>query len=149
MGYTVEFDPKTMSRALGKELPISPKKSEEVCRAIRGMHVDDARQFLEGVVELKTAVPFRRHKKYIGHKKGVGPAAYPVKVAKEILRLLDGAQSNAEAGGLDSEEMKIHTISASRGQPDKFYRPRAQGRSSPWFHEKTNVEVVLEVIEEE
>lgn len=149
MGYTTEFDPKTMSRALGKELPISPKKSEEVCRALRGMHIDDARQFLEDVMEKKRAVPFRRHKKYIGHKKGVGPAAYPVKVAAEILKLLDSAQSNAEAGGLDSEDMRIHTISASRGQPDKYYRPRAHGRSSAWFHENTNVEIVLEVIEEE
>lgn len=149
MGYTTEFDGKKMSRAFGKELPISPKKSEEVCKAIRGMHIDDAKRFLEEVIARKKAVPFKRHKKFIGHKKGIGPGAYPIKVAREFLRLLESAQSNADDSGLDSENMRIHTISASRGQPDKYYKPRARGRSSAWFHERTNVEVVLEVIEEE
>jgi large subunit ribosomal protein L22 len=149
MGYTTEFDPKTMSRAYGKELPISPKKSEEVCRAIRGMHIEDALEYLEDVQELKRAIPFRRRNRYIGHKKSMGPAAYPVKVAGAILKILESAQGNAEATGLDPENLRIHTIAASKGQPDKFYKPRAQGRSTPWFHEKTNVEVVLEVIEEE
>ncbi len=149
MGYTTEFDPKTMSRALGKELPISPKKSAELCRALKGMHVEDAIVYLENVMEKTQAVPFRRRNRFIGHKRGMGPAGYPVKAAYEILRVLESAQSNAEAGGLDPESMRIHTISASKGQPDKYYKPRAQGRSTAWFHEKTNVEIVLEVIEEE
>ena len=149
MGYTTEFDAEKMSRALGKELPISPKKSEEVCKALKGMHIDDARRYLEDVLEKKRAIPFKRHKRFIGHKKGIGPGGYPFKVIHEIMKILDSAQSNAEAAGLDSENMKIHTISASRGQPDKFFRPRARGRTSPWVHETTNVEVVLEVVEEE
>lgn len=149
MGYTTEFDPKTMSRALGKELPISPKKSAEVCRALKGMHIEDAIVYLENVMEKKQAVPFRKRNRYIGHKKGMGPAAYPVRPAFEILRVLESAQSNAEATGLDPESLRIHIISATKGQTDKYYKPRAQGRSSAWFHETTNVEIVLEVIEEE
>ncbi|MCK4444007.1 MAG: 50S ribosomal protein L22 [Thermoplasmata archaeon] len=149
MGYTTEFDPKTMSRATGKELPISPKKSAEVCRALKGMHIEDAIAYLEKVMEKKQAVPFRRRNRYIGHKKGMGPAAYPVRPAFEIQRVLESAQSNAEATGLDPESLIIHTIAATKGQTDKYYRPRAQGRSTAWFHETTNVEIVLEVIEEE
>jgi large subunit ribosomal protein L22 len=149
MGYTTEFDPKTMSRATGKELPISPKKSAEVCRALKGMHIEDAIVYLEKVMELKQAVPFRRRNRYIGHKKGMGPAAYPVRPAFEILRVLESAQGNAEATGLDPESLRIHTIAATKGQTDKYYKPRAQGRSTAWFHETTNVEIVLEVIEEE
>lgn len=149
MGYTTEFDSKTMSRALGKELPISPRKSAELCRALKGRHIEDAIEYLENVMKKKQAVPFKRRNKFIGHKKGTGPGAYPVRPAFEILRILESAQSNAEATGLDPENMRIHTISASKGQTDKYYKPRAQGRSSAWFHETTNIEIVLEEIEEE
>src|SRR3989304_163096 len=31
------FDPKKFARAFGRELPLSPKKTVELCRAIRGM----------------------------------------------------------------------------------------------------------------
>ena len=44
-GYTAQCDPDVTSKAIGKEMPISPKHSKEICSMLRGMDVNDA---LEG-----------------------------------------------------------------------------------------------------
>ncbi len=144
MGYTMQTDPETTAKALGKEMHISPKKSVEVCNMLRGKDVEAALNILEDVIEKKRAVPYRRHKKQVAHNKGVGPGGYPVKVAKKIKHIIEEAQSNAEDKGLDGDEMRILSISAHRGQVIKGYRSRAFGRSSPFNRNTTNVEVILE-----
>ncbi len=144
MGYTMETDPETTSRAYGRELHISPKKSVEVCNMLRGRDVDAALNILEEIIEKKRAVPYRRHNKRVAHNKGVGPGGYPVNVAKEIKRLIEEAQNNAEDKGLDSEDMRILSLCAHRGQVVRGYRPRAFGRSSPSDRKTTNLEVILE-----
>jgi len=40
MGYTAKPEEEDIAKAIGKELLVSPKKSVEVCRAIRGMNVE-------------------------------------------------------------------------------------------------------------
>ena len=46
-GYTATANPDTSAKALGKELPISPKLAREVCGMVRGMKVDKAIKALE------------------------------------------------------------------------------------------------------
>ena len=41
--YQDEYKGKT-AKAAGKALKISPKHSVEICRTIRGMHLDDAKE---------------------------------------------------------------------------------------------------------
>lgn len=147
-GYTVQTDQETTARAIGKELSVSPKNSMEICREIRGMDVLKAREYLEEVISLKKAVPFRRHCKSVAHKKGIRPCRYPQKAAKAILKVIENAQENAEYKGLDSENMKLMAISAHRGRVTKGFRPRAMGRSTPFNEQTTNIEVILEVLEE-
>lgn len=143
MGYTMDPDPETTAKAYGKNLQISPKKSVEVCRFVRGKDVDVAIDMLEEVIEGKRAVPYRKHKKQIAHQKGVGPGGYPKKVATKIRDLLEEAKSNAESKGLDADDMEILTISAHQGEVIKGYRPRAFGRSSPSDRKTSNIEVIL------
>lgn len=143
MGYTVKADPETTAHAIGKELPISPKKSVEVCRAIKGMHVEKAKEYLEDVIRKKKVVPYRRYKKTVAHKKGIGPGGYPVRVANEVLKVIEAAQANADYKGLDSENMRIMAVSAHRGRTTEGTRPRARGRSTPWNKETVNIELTL------
>ncbi|MBX8631912.1 MAG: 50S ribosomal protein L22 [Thermoplasmata archaeon] len=145
-GYTQETDPDTTSRALVKDIDISPKHARELCRSLRGRSVDSALQYLDEVIELKRAVPFRRYNKQVTHKRGTGPGRYPVKAAKFVKKAIEEAQHNAEYKGLDSDSMRIHTISSHRGQPFDFFRPRAFGRSGQWKRERVNIEVILEEI---
>ncbi|OGS62153.1 MAG: 50S ribosomal protein L22 [Euryarchaeota archaeon RBG_19FT_COMBO_69_17] len=147
LGYTVDFKLETMARAYGRELPIAWKKSVELASAIRGKTVEKARTYLEGVVALKEAVPFRRYKRWVAHKAGHGPARYPVKAAREFLRVLENAVANAEFTGKDDPDaMVVRVVNAHKGSITKGFRPRAYGRSSPWNQDTVNLEVVLEEV---
>ena len=75
-GYTATADPDTTAKALGREMPISPKFAREVAGMIRGMKVETARQALEDVIDKKRAVPLKRYNKRVSHKPGVGPGRY-------------------------------------------------------------------------
>lgn len=150
MGYSIKADPEVTAKAVGRELDISPKASVEVCREIRGMKVEDAVQRLEEIISLKRPVSYRRYNGQVGHRKGrkFGAGRYPKKTAKAILDVIRHAQHNAEYKGLDSDNMRIVHISSGKGMMVEGYLPRAHGRSSPFNHETTNIEVVLEVVEE-
>ena len=72
------------------------------------MKVAEARKFLEDVVALKQAVPFKRHHDGTGHRKGpMAAGRYPVNASKEILKILKNAESNAEYKGLEPANMYI------------------------------------------
>lgn len=148
MGYTMNVDPEISAKALGRDLPISPKKSVEVCNMIRGMDVDAAINVLEEVIEEKRAVPYRRHNKQVAHQKGVGPGGYPKKVARYIKDLLEEAKNNAENKALDADNMRIVCIAAHKGEEIQRQRPRAFGRSTPFNRKTSNIEVILQEKEE-
>jgi large subunit ribosomal protein L22 len=146
-GYTTVADPDTTAKAIGRDMPISPKMSREICLMIRGMKVENAIRALEEVIDLKKAVPLKRYNKRVSHKKGTGPGRYPQKAAKAILGVLESAVSNAEYKGLDSESMIISTVSASRGRTIPGHMPRAHGRATQWDQQTVNVEVIIEEAE--
>ncbi|MBO4569248.1 MAG: 50S ribosomal protein L22 [Candidatus Methanomethylophilaceae archaeon] len=146
-GYTAAADPDTTAKALGKEMPISPKFAREVVGMIRGMKVDVARQALEDVMAKKRPVPLKRYNKRVSHKAGVGPGRYPVKAATYILGVLNSAASNAEFKGLDVSNMAISTISVSRGRTIPGHMPRAHGRATPWNQETVNLEIIIQEVE--
>lgn len=45
------------ARAAGRSLQISPKHAVEICREIRGMYLDDAKEYLEEVIQKKKSSP--------------------------------------------------------------------------------------------
>jgi large subunit ribosomal protein L22 len=144
LNYSIEPDPEKTSKAIGKELHISRKHAHEISSAIKGMKVNDAREFLEEVVELKRAVPFRRYKRNIPHRKGMCTGRYPQKAAKEFLRVLENVESNATYKGLDPETMRLKHIVTKTGHTFRGAFPRAQGRATPKNHETVSVEMILE-----
>ncbi len=143
----VELDPTTTVKASGRELRISPKSAREVCSAIKGMTLDEAKDYLQKVIRKEKAVPYRRYKKKIPHRRGLEKfyaGRYPVKAAKKILEVLENAEANAMYKGLDVENLKIIHASAYPGAKIKRYIMRAFGRSSPRFETLCHVEIVLE-----
>ena len=135
-GYTATADPDTTAKALGKEMPVSPKFAREVACMIRGMKVETAQKALEEVIAKTRPVPLRRYNKRVSHKPGVGPGRYPVKAAKAILGVLNSAASNAE-----------YKISVSRGRVIPGHMPRAHGRATEWNQDTVNVEVIIQEVE--
>jgi large subunit ribosomal protein L22 len=69
---------------------------------------------------------------------------YPVKTASQILKLIEGAEANAENKGLDTERLRIIHAATSQGMKVKRFQPRAQGRMTPDFDTPSHVEIALE-----
>jgi len=149
-GYSIaeeELDLEKTVKASGRELRVSHKSAREVCKTIKGMMLTQAKQYLGDVVDKKRAVPFRRFMKKAGHRHGLEKAfagKYPVKAAGYILKVVEGAEANAEYKGLDTERLRIIHASAYPGMKVKRYMIRAQGRSTQKFKTLSHIEIVLE-----
>jgi large subunit ribosomal protein L22 len=149
-GYSLaegELDPEKTVKASGREVRVSHKSAREICRTIKGMMLAQAKQYLRDVMDKKQAVPFRRFKKKAGHRHGLEKAyagRYPVKTSKQILKVLEGAEANAEYKGLDTDRLRIIHASAYPGMKMKRFTPRAHGRASPKFQILSHIELALE-----
>jgi len=149
-GYSIteeELDPEKTVKASGREVRVSHKSAREVCKTIKGMTLDQAKKYLREVMEKKRPVPFTRFKKKAAHRHGLQKGfagRYPVKAAKQVLKVLEEAEANAENKGLDIDRMRIIHAAAYPGMKIKNYMPRAMGRSSPKFETLCHIEMVLE-----
>ena len=144
--YAYNMDMGKKAKATGRSLKISPKHSIEICNAIRGMKVEEAKKYLDNVIEKKQPVPFRRHNKKVGHRRGLEgwpTGRYPVKAASQILEVVINAQANAEYQGLETDNLEIVHISSHRGYVIRGWTPRAFGRASPFNTPTTHIQVVL------
>jgi len=150
-GYSVtDMEPDKTAKASGRELRVSHKHAREVCKTINGMKLEQAKDYLQQVILKKKAVPFGRFNKHVPHRHGMDfgfAGRYPEKTAKAVLKILEGAEANAEYKGLDVEQLKIVHSSAYPAMKIKRFIPRAFGRSSPRYNTLTHVEIVLEEME--
>lgn len=146
MRYSKESDPDTSARAQAIEVNVSPKHTVEICRELRGMDLQKAKDYLQDVIDLKRAVPFKRFKGCVPHRKGkgFGPGRYPQKAASKILKLLEDCEANAEYSGLDTDQLTIKHIAAHQGKVFRGWMPRAHGRATDWDAYTVNLELILE-----
>ena len=145
--YSTEMDPDKTAKAYGYELHCSQKDSMNLAYALKGMHTEKAKKFLEEIIEMKRPLPAVFHKRKRAHQKGIGPGSYPQKAARYMLKVVKNAENNAEYKGFDAENMKIVHISAYQGRIIKGIMPRAQGRATDKNKTTTNIEIVVEEAE--
>ena len=147
-GFSFPYNPEIHAAARGVGVNISPKAAREVCHALKGMELEKAKSYLERVMDLDQAVPFKRHDGKVGNRKakGMSSGSYPVKTAAAILKIIESAENNGEAIHIDIENWRIVHIATSRGVSFEGRFPRARGRATPKMRESSNVEVVLEEI---
>lgn len=141
-----DIDNAKTAKAVGRALKISPKHAVEICRELRGMRLEKAKAYLEEVIQMEKTVPFKRHNKKVGHRRGIKgwpSGRYPIKAANHILKVLENAEANAEYKGLDTENLLIRHISSHRGFVIRGWTPRAFGRASPFNTPTTHVQIVL------
>ena len=126
-------------KAAGRSIAISTKQSVEICRTIRGKNIQKAKKILEDSINMKHAIPFKRYKRDIGHKKGrIASGRFAIKACIQILNLLNTAEANAQFKGLPTSSLKLAHISAHRASATMRYgRRRRQAK-------RTNIEIVLE-----
>jgi large subunit ribosomal protein L22 len=145
--YSLKVKGDTIAKAKANELNMSPKHSIEIATFIRHQRVNDAIAYLNEVIKLKKAIPFRRFNRNVAHKRGLpgnwDAGRYPVKASKEYIRILESVKKNAEYLGLDAESLEIIHASANRGRAQKAFFPRAMGRATPKVRESVNVEIMV------
>jgi len=145
--YSQNVKGDNIAKAKANELNMSPKHSIEIAGFIRHKRVNDAIAYLNEVVRLKKAVPFRYFNRNVAHKRGLpgnwDAGRYPVKASKEYIRILESVKKNAEYIGLDAENLEIIHASASRGRAQKAFFPRAMGRATPKVRESVNIEIIV------
>jgi len=116
------YDKEKMAAASGVYLPFSPKDGREVAKFIKGKRASSALNMLDMVLEKKLAVPFKRFNRDRGHKRGIGPGAYPVKAVAYIKQILMNAIANARQKSLDVDRLEIIHINVSRAIPKERRR---------------------------
>ncbi|MFW9936933.1 MAG: 50S ribosomal protein L22 [Promethearchaeota archaeon] len=143
-----KYDADRLAKASGRDLRIKPKHAREICAVIKGMKVEQAKNFLEKVIQLKQSVPFRKYKKKQAHRKDLKQfkwyaGRFPQKTAARIYEILTSVESNAEYKGLDIELCRIIHAATHRGRIIKRYIQRAHGRSSAKFKYLSHVEIII------
>ena len=146
-GYSVkELDEARSVKASLREIDVSPKWSREVCKAIVGLTIPEAKKLMEDVIAMKRMIPYRRYKKKRAHHPQTrGPGGYPVKVARYMLKLLESLEANADFKGLDADEVVITHAVAHKGRKIRKYIERAFGRATPYDKQLVHIEVIGEV----
>jgi large subunit ribosomal protein L22 len=145
--YSQKIGGDNIAKAKANELNMSPKHSIEIATFIRHQRVNDAIAYLNEVITLKKAIPFRRFNRNVAHKRGLpgnwDAGRYPVKASKAYIRVLESVKKNAEYIGLDAENLEIIHVSANRGRAQKAFFPRAMGRATPKVRESVNLEIIV------
>jgi large subunit ribosomal protein L22 len=135
-----KFNKELMSRAVGRDLGISSKQSIEICNYLRHRKLQQAKKILERVIAQEQAIPFKRFTNGLGHKPGkMSAGRYPLKASEAILNLLESAEANAQAKGLNTGELEIIHMAAHRAAKQMHY-----GRHHGMKFKRTHVEVVLQ-----
>ena len=146
ISYSVDADPGTTAKAMLRERHISKKDSVEIARELRGKTVEEARSYLQAVIEEEQAVPFRRHNGGVGHRsdvEGWDAGRYPEKASEAFLDLLQNVEANADNQGFDGGSMVIDHCAAHKVGESVGRKPRAMGRASPWNSPEVDVEIVV------
>ncbi|MBI4167391.1 MAG: hypothetical protein HY515_00390 [Candidatus Aenigmarchaeota archaeon] len=124
MKYSMQMDPKISAKAYGRALRISTRHSIEICRAIRGKNLQKAKSMLQRISTRQESLDGK----------------FYTNAVAEMLSLLESAESNAKAKGLDVNKL-IVLASATKGFT--FTRPRSRRKLSGQTGRMTNVQIML------
>ncbi|PRP87371.1 60S ribosomal protein L17-like [Planoprotostelium fungivorum] len=148
--YSVDIKDQTKTvKASGSDLRVHFKNTHEAARQLKGYSLKRAQSYLQHVIDQKEAVPFRTFNRGVGRTSQskafyLAPQArFPRKSAEFLLNLLQNAESNAEAKGLDVEQLKVTHIMVNQAQRGRRRTYRAHGRINPFMSSPCHIEMVL------
>lgn len=126
------------AKAYGVSLPISRKQGVEICRLLRNAKLQNAKKMLQEVISFERAVPYKRYNMDIPHRKGMAAGKYPVNASKQILKMLESVEANAQVKGLNTSLLVISHINTQQAPKQrKFGRVRGHKK-------RTHIEVIVE-----
>lgn len=112
---------KTEAVARGYSLPLSTKKSADMCRFIKGKSVQKALDDVEQVAAMRKPIPFRGEHP---HQKGIMSGGYPKKTAEHFIKLLKSLSANADYVGIENPIIAEANANIAQRPFGKFGRVR-------------------------
>lgn len=146
--------PSRVASSRGSYLRVSFKNTQATAQAIAGQKLATALKYLEAVTQKQRAVPFRKHHGDVGRTAqgkefGVTQARWPVKSVAFIVDLLENAKANADAKGLNTEDLVISHIQVNQAPQRRRRTYRAFGRMNRFNSHPCHIEIHLsEPVEE-
>nr|CDI57027.1 probable RPL17A-ribosomal protein L17.e [Melanopsichium pennsylvanicum 4] len=136
------------AKSRGQYLRVHFKNTRETAAAVNGMKLQKAYAYLGNVVEKKQCIPFRRFNGGVGRTQQAKEfkttqGRWPVKSVKFLLALLKNAEANAEAKGLETEELVIRNIVIQQAPKTRRRTYRAHGRINPYEGHPIHAEILL------
>ncbi|ORX72713.1 50S ribosomal protein L22, partial [Linderina pennispora] len=136
------------AKTRGSYLRVHFKNTVETANAIKGRKLLNAVRYLKDVEEHKQCVPFRRFHGGIGRTAqakafGATMGRWPAKSAKFLLGLLENVQANAEAKGLNVEELVVKHILVNAAPKQRRRTYRAHGRINPYMSNPCHIEIIV------
>ena len=106
------------AKATARFVRVTPRKVNQVCHLVRGLHVDEALQILQFT---------------------------PKAGARVLEKVLKSAVSNAVniEGKIDVDSLRIKEIRVGPGPTMKRFLPRAMGRATPILKRTSHVTVIV------
>jgi len=145
---------KRVARAQGYDYDASYKDLTNVCSAIRGKPLAEAKKILDDAIALTKAIPYKRFSKGMGHRSDLGgrKGRYPKKEAKIMQGLLKNAAANAAFKGMDAAKLFVKSAIAYKQNVFPRYRKfwvggatLGYGKQATWANYVTaRAEVTLE-----
>lgn len=107
--YAIEFEPGKSARSQVYDQNVSYKDLTQVCRAIRGKPVEQARKQLEDAQAMVRPIPYGSHAKGVGHKSILGgkKGRFPKKECRLASKLLQAAVAAAQGKGLEPKSLIV------------------------------------------
>lgn len=146
--------PESSVKAMGCDLRVSFKNTYNVAQAIKGKKLEEAKQYLQAVIDHQRCIPFRRFKSGVGRcaqakEHGVTQGRWPQKSCKMMLGLLQNAESNASYKNLDVDNLVISHIQTDRAQRGRRRTYRAHGRINAYMSQPCHVQILLSSADED
>ena len=146
---TVPEDQKS-ARASGNGLRTHFKNAREVGHAIKGMELQKAKAYLDDVLEMKQAIPYKRFTGGRGrHSQGKNVHApgsqcgWPVKSVQYFRDLLVNAEANANSNQMSGESMYIWHVQVNQAPKHRRRTYRAHGRIGAYKASPCHIEIIL------
>lgn len=138
-------EPTKSAKSKVADLRVHYKNTYEVARAVKGLKINKAIDYLENCTEHRQIIPFRRYTGGVGRhaqakafKHTLG--RWPEKSLKAVRELLVNLRANAETKGLDLDRCLLSHAVVQRAVNGRRRTYRAHGRISPYLSSNCHVE---------
>jgi large subunit ribosomal protein L17e len=137
-------NPKKWCVARAYDLRVHFKNTYETAKAIKGMKLEKAQQYLEQVLKHERCVPFTKFDGATGRtgqaqEFGLTHGRWPEKSVKIVQGLLVNAKANAETKGLNLENLVISNVQVNQAVCNRRRTFRAHGRINAYMSSNCHV----------